>query len=216
MSPCCAGPRRWHADQAAAVPCRTRKWAVEVSMPSESMGRRACACQRATSLNFDVIVCDPREPAPPNWTQHGVNFPREMPDDLILRMRPDARTAVVVLTHDPKLDDQALIDALQSEAFCVGAIGSRRHTHPRRERFALRGPARLCIGSKTLAEIVSVKNGANPHPMPLPVTEGKQALGPGADTASPATVCALWLHHLGAPAAGWIPRWLFGRRAGLT
>lgn len=160
-------------------------------MPSESMGRRACACQRATSLNFDVIVCDPREPASPSRTQDGVNFPREMPDDLTLRMRPDACTAVVVLTHDPKLDDQALIDALQSEAFCVGAIGSRRHTHPRRERFALRGPTRLCIGSKTLAEIVSVKNGANPHPMPLPVAEGKQALGPGADTASPATVCAL-------------------------
>jgi len=110
--PVLCGPAPVARGSGRGVPCRTRKWAVEVSMPSESMGRRACVYQRATSLNFDVIVCDLREPAPPSWTQHGVNFPREMPDDLTLRMRPDARTAVVALTHDPKLDDQASIDAL--------------------------------------------------------------------------------------------------------
>jgi len=49
-----------------------------------------------------------------------------MPDDLILRLQPDRRTAVVALTHDPKLDDLALIDAVQSDAFYIGAIGSRR------------------------------------------------------------------------------------------
>ena len=84
-------------------------------------------------------------------------------DTLILRLRRDARIAVVALTHDPKLDDLALIDALQSDAFYVGVIGSRRNTAQRRERLrehfdlsetalqALHGPAGLYIGSTTPA-----------------------------------------------------------------
>lgn len=119
----------------------------------------------ALSLGFEVIVCDPREEHRASWTLDGVLLSREMPDDLILRMTPDARTAVVALTHDPKLDDLALIDALQSDAFYVGAIGSRRNSAQRRERLrehfdlsepalqALHGPAGLFIGSKTPAEI---------------------------------------------------------------
>ncbi|WP_295638351.1 XdhC family protein [uncultured Methylibium sp.] len=122
-------------------------------------------CQMALSLGFEVIVCDPREEHRASWTLDGVLLSREMPDDLILRMTPDARTAVVALTHDPKLDDLALIDALQSDAFYVGAIGSRRNSAQRRERLrehfdlsepalqALHGPAGLFIGSKTPAEI---------------------------------------------------------------
>ena len=88
-----------------------------------------------------------------------------MPDDLVLRLQPDARTAVVALTHDPKLDDLALIDAMGSKAFYVGAIGSRRNSEQRRLRLrthfnlsddtlaGLHGPAGLYIGSKTPAEI---------------------------------------------------------------
>ena len=129
-------------------------------------------------------------------TNRGVVLSREMPDDLILRLRPDARTAVVALTHDPKLDDLALIDALQSDAFYVGAIGSRRHTGLRRDRLrehfgladaeldALHGPAGLYIGSKTpaeialsiMAEVVAVKNGIE-QPTPQPVADGKAAQG---------------------------------------
>ncbi|SFC53757.1 xanthine dehydrogenase accessory factor [Polaromonas sp. OV174] len=136
-------------------------------------------CQMALSLGFEVIVCDPREEHRASWSLEGVVVSHEMPDDLILRLRPDARTAVVALTHDPKLDDLALIDALQSDAFYVGAIGSRRNTAQRRERLrehfdlseaalqALHGPAGLYIGSKTpaeialsiMAEVVAVKNG---------------------------------------------------------
>lgn len=135
--------------------------------------------QMALSLNFEVIVCDPREEHRADGSSEGVLLTHEMPDDLILRLRPDARTAIVTLTHDPKLDDLALIDALQSEAFYVGAIGSRSHTALRRERLrehfdlspaqldALHGPAGLYIGSKTpaeialsiMAEIIAVKNG---------------------------------------------------------
>jgi xanthine dehydrogenase accessory factor len=101
-----------------------------------------------------------------------------MPDDAIAAFKPDANTAVVALTHDPKLDDLALIEALKSPAFYVGALGSRKNTAKRRERLAmfelsadeiarLHGPIGLHIGSRTpaeiavaiLAEIVSVKNG---------------------------------------------------------
>lgn len=136
-------------------------------------------CQIALSMGFEVVVCDPREEYRTSWQLHGVTLSHEMPDDIILRLQPDARTAVVTLTHDPKLDDLALIDALHSKAFYVGAIGSRRNSEQRRERLrthfgiaeaalqALHGPAGLYIGSKTpaeialsiMAEVVAVKNG---------------------------------------------------------
>jgi xanthine dehydrogenase accessory factor len=136
-------------------------------------------CQMALSLGFEVIVCDPREEHRASWSLDGVSVSREMPDDLIARLQPDVRTAVVALTHDPKIDDLALIEALQSDAFYVGAIGSRRNTDQRRERLRehfdlsevalqkLHGPAGLYIGSKTpaeialsiMAEVVAVKNG---------------------------------------------------------
>lgn len=151
-------------------------------------------CQMALSLGFEVIVCDPREEHRASWQLDGVIVSHEMPDDLILRLQPDARTAVVALTHDPKLDDLALIDALQSEAFYVGAIGSRRNSGQRRERLrthfdiaepalqALHGPAGLYIGSKTpaeialsiMAEVVAVKNGIR-RPEPTQVAAGKSS-----------------------------------------
>lgn len=138
-------------------------------------------CEMTMSLGFDVLVCDPREERRATWRLPQIMLTSEMPDDLILRLKPDARTAVVALTHDPKLDDLALIDALQSRAFYVGAIGSRRNSAQRvdrlREHFglspaclkSLRGPVGLRIGSKTpaeialsiVAEIVAVKNAAS-------------------------------------------------------
>jgi xanthine dehydrogenase accessory factor len=101
-----------------------------------------------------------------------------MPDDLVLESRLDRRSAVLALTHDPKLDDLALMEALKSDAFYVGAIGSRVNNAKRRERLRefdlddaqlarLHGPVGLYIGSKTpaeiaisiLAEMTAVKNG---------------------------------------------------------
>ncbi|HAF56558.1 MAG TPA: hypothetical protein DCL01_15420 [Thauera sp.] len=154
-------------------------------------------CEIALGLGFEVMVCDPRIERHAAWSLPGVDISREMPDDLILRVRPDARTAVVALTHDPKLDDLALIDALQSDAFYVGAIGSRRNTAARRERLgthfglsateldALHGPAGLYIGSKTpaeialsiMAEVVAVKNGV-PVPAQARVDTGKPQAEP--------------------------------------
>ena len=133
----------------------------------------------ALGLGFEVLVCDPREGQLEGWVGQAVTLSHEMPDDLILRVQPDARTAVVALTHDPKLDDLALMDALRSKAFYVGAIGSRQNSRMRRDRLnqhfglshreldRLRSPAGIFIGCKTpaeialsiMAELVAVKNG---------------------------------------------------------
>jgi xanthine dehydrogenase accessory factor len=128
---------------------------------------------------FAVTVCDPREEHRGAWTTPGVVLTHEMPDDVVLAFRCDRRTAIVALTHDPKLDDLALLEALQSEAFYIGAIGSRRNQAARRARLIehfgeteqslsrLRGPIGIHIDSKTpaeiavsvMAELIAVKNG---------------------------------------------------------
>ena len=127
---------------------------------------------------FAVTLCDPRAEYRLTWGVPGVEISTEMPDDAVLAFKPDRRSCVVALTHDPKLDDLALLEALQSEAFYVGAIGSRRNAEARRERMIehldqteeslarLRGPIGIFIGSKTppeiavsvMAEILAVKN----------------------------------------------------------
>jgi xanthine dehydrogenase accessory factor len=128
---------------------------------------------------FAVTVCDPREEYARSWSVTGVTVLKDMPDDVVQAFRADRRTCVVALTHDPKLDDLALLEALQTEAFYVGAIGSRRNNEARRQRMIehfeqteaglarLRGPIGIYIGSKTppeiavsiMAEVLAVKNG---------------------------------------------------------
>ena len=118
----------------------------------------------ALGMDYHVTVCDPREEYREAWQVEGVQVVHAMPDDLVLEMRLDRRSAVVALTHDPKLDDLALMEALKSDAFYVGAIGSRLNNAKRRERLRefdltdahlarLHGPIGLHIGSKTPAEI---------------------------------------------------------------
>jgi xanthine dehydrogenase accessory factor len=134
--------------------------------------------QMALALDFEVICCDPREEYNLTWDIPNTRFSKEMPDDLVLALQLDPHSAVVAVTHDPKLDDLVLLEALKSPAFYVGALGSRGNTANRRERLAqfdlspaeidrLHGPIGLDIGSKTpaeiavsiVAEIVAVKNG---------------------------------------------------------
>ncbi len=134
--------------------------------------------QVATGMDYEVTVCDPREEYRSGWNIPGVALVHMMPDDLVLEARLDRRSAVLALTHDPKLDDLALMEALKSDAFYVGAIGSRLNNGKRRERLRefdlsdeqlarLHGPVGLYIGSKTpaeiaisiLAEMTAVKNG---------------------------------------------------------
>ncbi|MBV7501947.1 XdhC family protein [Achromobacter sp. ACM05] len=129
--------------------------------------------------DFAVTVCDPRIEHLGTWSVDGVAFTTEMPDDAVRALNPDSRTCIVALSHDPKLDDMALLEALHSPAFYVGAIGSRRNAASRRQRFIehldeteasvqrLHSPVGLHIGSKTPAEIavsvmahiLAVKNG---------------------------------------------------------
>lgn len=134
--------------------------------------------QIATGLDYQVIVCDPREEYRGSWKVEGVDVVHAMPDDLVLSLALDCRSAVVALTHDPKLDDLALMEALRSDAFYVGAIGSRLNTARRKERLLefdvskeqlarLHAPIGIYIGSKTpaeiaisiLAELTAVRNG---------------------------------------------------------
>jgi len=134
--------------------------------------------QMALALDFEVICCDPRDEYNLTWDVPGTTFSKAMPDDLVLELQLDPHSAVVAVTHDPKLDDLVLLEALKSPAFYIGALGSRNNTAARRERLALfdlspaeidrlHGPIGLDIGSKTpaeiavsiVAEIVAVKNG---------------------------------------------------------
>ena len=127
---------------------------------------------------FAVTVCDPREEYRSAWSVPGVTVVSDMPDDVVIAFKPDRRSCVIALTHDPKLDDLALLEALTTDAFYVGAIGSRRNNEARHERMAehfgvgqdalakLRGPIGIYIGSKTppeiavsvMAEVLAVKN----------------------------------------------------------
>lgn len=118
----------------------------------------------AVTLDYAVTVCDPRIEYLDQWTLPEVALARTMPDDTVIAMCPDMRTAVIALTHDPKLDDLALIEALMSPAFYVGAIGSRRNSALRRERLQLFGvsaegmaklhaPVGLYLGGSTPPEI---------------------------------------------------------------
>ncbi|WPB59151.1 XdhC family protein [Xylophilus sp. GOD-11R] len=146
---------------------------------------------------FSVTVCDPRAEYSGHWSVPGVTLAPGMPDDVVTAFRPDGRSCVIALTHDPKLDDLALLEALQSDAFYVGAIGSRRNNAARRQRLAqhfdvsaealarLRGPIGLYIGSKTppeiavsvMAEVLAVKNSVS-LPAEMAVAVGKQAEEP--------------------------------------
>ena len=142
--------------------------------------------QVAAGMDYRVTVCDPREEYRSGFNIPGVTLVHAMPDDLVLEAKLDARSAVVALTHDPKLDDLALMEALKSDAFYVGAIGSRLNNMKRRERLKLfdlteaqlarlHGPIGLYIGSKTpseiaisiMAEMTAVKN-AVPQAMLVP------------------------------------------------
>jgi xanthine dehydrogenase accessory factor len=118
----------------------------------------------AAMLDFDVTVVDPRGAWATTQRFPGVKVIKDWADDAFQAMGLDTSTAVVTLTHDPKLDDPALEAALKSDVFYIGALGSRR-THAKRkerlsevgitdEQFArIHGPVGLNIGAKSPAEI---------------------------------------------------------------
>ena len=136
--------------------------------------------EMAAVLDFDVLVSEPREEYRATWPVTTARVLSLMPDDFVRALAPDTRSAVVALAHDPRLDDLGLIEALGSDAFYVGALGSSR-THARRcarlREFGLdgslidrlHGPVGLPIGSRTppeialaiLSELVSLRSRAS-------------------------------------------------------
>ncbi len=141
----------------------------------------------ATACGFAVTVVDPRRSFASDERFPNVTVSTAWPDEAMDELRPDPRTAVVTLTHDPKLDDPALDRALKSPAFYIGALGSRRTHAARLKRLhelghdeaslsRIRGPVGLNIEAVTapeialsiIAEVVAVRRGA-PVPQKAPL-----------------------------------------------
>ena len=150
------------------------RWRLLIIGAGQTSGYLA---RMAQALDYQVIVCDPREAMRRTWDVPDSIMINEMPDDAVRRLQVDACTAIIALTHDAKLDDMALLEALKSPAFYVGALGSKANNAKRRERLALfdlapeeiarlHGPVGLSIGSRTppeiavsiLAHLISVRN----------------------------------------------------------
>jgi xanthine dehydrogenase accessory factor len=141
--------------------------------------------QMALACDYSVTICDPREEYADGWLVPGTELVRTMPDDTVIAMKPDRNTAIIALTHDPKLDDLALMEALRSDAFYVGAIGSQKNQAARKQRLLefgvsaeqmtrLHGPVGLKNGARTppeiavsiMAELTAAKYG---YVIPTPV-----------------------------------------------
>ena len=142
--------------------------------------------QMGTALGYQVLVCDPRDEYATGFNIPEVTLLRSMPDDAVAALKPDGHTAIIALTHDPKLDDLALMEALTGPAFYVGAIGSRLNQTKRKARLQehfgitdaqlarLHGPVGLKNGARTppeiavsiLAELTAVRYG---YRVPEPV-----------------------------------------------
>jgi xanthine dehydrogenase accessory factor len=144
--------------------------------------------QMATALDYQVLVCDPREEYATGFEVPGATLLRSMPDDTVVEMKPDGHTAIIALTHDPKMDDLALMEAVNSPAFYIGAIGSRANQAKRKARLKehfgitddqlarIHGPVGLKNGARTppeiaisiLAELTAVRYGYRvPEPVPV-------------------------------------------------
>jgi xanthine dehydrogenase accessory factor len=132
----------------------------------------------AATVDYQVFVCDPREEYRTAWRAKDSKWIDGMPDDAVLAFKPDGHSVILTVSHDPKLDDMALLEALKSDAYYVGSVGSSRTSAERRKRLAdfdltaqqiarLRGPVGLSIGSRTppeialaiLADLVASRNG---------------------------------------------------------
>jgi len=135
--------------------------------------------EMAQALGYQVLVSDPRPEYRQNWPMKNIELLEGFPDDVLDSLSIDHRSVIVTVAHDPKVDDMALLSALNSSAFYVGSLGSKVNNHNRRERLMehfgfsqeavnrLQGPVGLPIGSKTppeialaiLAEVTALRNG---------------------------------------------------------
>lgn len=124
----------------------------------------ASVAELALGLDYDVCVCDPRDASRADWRGPDVPLLAGMPDDAVREHASDSQSVVITLTHDPRIDDMALMEALESDAWYVGALGSVKTTAARYERLQtlglpqaaidrLHAPVGIDIGSKTPPEI---------------------------------------------------------------
>ena len=120
--------------------------------------------EMALALEYDVALCDPRPNYLDNWEVAGVEKTSRLPDDVVRERFSNPYSGIIALAHDPRVDDMALMEALKTEAFYVGAMGSERTSAARRERLpelglskdeidSLHAPIGFQIQSKTPAEI---------------------------------------------------------------
>ena len=118
----------------------------------------------AGQAGYDITVIDPRGAFATGTRFPGISLHAEWPDEVLPKLALDARTALLALTHDPKIDDPALNLALKSDIFYIGALGSKKTQDSRRERLKtagftdevlarIHGPIGLAIGAKGAAEI---------------------------------------------------------------
>lgn len=159
-----------NADRSGFVDAEGRRWFIALHNPPLKMAIVGAAhiaqplSAMAQMTGFDVTVVDPRESFSSDARFPEVAICRDWPDEALRAYGLDARTAVVCLSHDPKIDDPALSEALASDAFYIGALGSKRTSGKREERLLAGGASRdaltrieapigLDIGSKSPAEI---------------------------------------------------------------
>lgn len=123
-----------------------------------------CLAEICKNLEFEITLCDFRDEFLQGWQVDGVQVVKAMPDDLISESFNDGHCAIVALAHDPRVDDMAMMQALKTQAFYVGAMGSLKTSNIRRERLTelelkydqirkLHAPIGLDIHSRTPYEI---------------------------------------------------------------
>ncbi len=118
----------------------------------------------ALIMDYEVTLCDPRPSYLDNWQVEGVHLSADLPDDVVRDQFSNPYSGIIALAHDPRVDDMALMEALKTDAFYIGAMGSERTSANRRLRLPelglsedeiarLHAPIGFSIGSKTPAEI---------------------------------------------------------------
>lgn len=138
--------------------------------------------EMALALEYEVTLCDPRPDYLNNWHVEGVHITSDLPDDVVRDHFSDPYSGIIALAHDPRVDDMALMEALKTTAFYIGAMGSERTSANRRLRLPelgltleqidrLHAPIGFQIGSKTpaeiaisvMAEVTAVRHGNDPR-----------------------------------------------------
>ncbi len=165
-----AATKALRSDRSGTVQVSDTEWFLQVHNPPYrlvvvgAVHIAQALVPMAAGLGYGVVVADPRRAFASEERFPNVSVSTDWPDEAMDALKPDSRTAVVTLTHDPKLDDPALDRALRSEAFYVGALGSRKTHAARLDRLRalghddaalqrIQGPVGLNIGAVTAPEI---------------------------------------------------------------